>query len=139
MQTMNKKAMAFLLAISFSNANAVVVDSVDRIYDGDTITVTVKKWPKVFGDRIGVRIRGIDAPEIRGKCAKEKRKALEAKRVVVDMIKGGEVVQVEDIERGKYFRIVGDVYVDGVSVAGVLLYKGLARPYNGKTKRKGWC
>ena len=51
-------------------------------YDGDTCTFTLPGIHPFFGEKISVRIRGIDTPEIRGQCEAEKRKA-KAQGVVV--------------------------------------------------------
>ena len=37
-----------------------------RNYDGDIITVDSPDWPDIVGDNIGIRIAGIDTPELRG-------------------------------------------------------------------------
>jgi len=47
-----------------------------RAYDADTLTVNLKNLPSVFGEELGIRVAGIDAPEIRGKCAREEQMAL---------------------------------------------------------------
>ncbi len=44
----------------------VTVSQVVRVYDGDTITVDIAEWPAIVGDDIGVRIRGVDTPVLRG-------------------------------------------------------------------------
>ena len=43
------------------------------------------------------------------------------------------------MQKGKYFRIVADVYVDSVSLADVLIKNNLAIKYDGGTKVKDWC
>jgi len=50
-----------------------------RNYDGDTITVNINDVHPLLGDNINIRVRGIDTPEIRGKCQYEKDLAYEAK------------------------------------------------------------
>jgi endonuclease YncB( thermonuclease family) len=40
------------------------------------------------------------------------------------------------MQRGKYFRIVADVYVDGSDLGQELIEKGLAKPYHGEKKPK---
>jgi micrococcal nuclease len=42
------------------------------------------------------------------------------------------------MDRGKYFRILADVYVDGENLTDLLISAGHARPYDGG-KREGWC
>lgn len=44
-------------------------------YDGDTCRVTIPGLHSLLGEKIPIRIRGIDTPEIRGKCEAEKTKA----------------------------------------------------------------
>jgi endonuclease YncB( thermonuclease family) len=43
------------------------------------------------------------------------------------------------MQRGKYFRIVADVYADNQSLADELIKNNLAVRYNGGTKVKDWC
>ena len=42
------------------------------------MTVNIPGVHPLLGNEIGIRVRGIDTPEIRGKCEFEKRKAKEA-------------------------------------------------------------
>lgn len=121
--------------IEYGNA---FVFEVTSIYDADTFRATIKEWPQIIGERIPIRVNGIDAPEIRGKCQEEKIKAREAKKESVAMLRSAKQIELRNIKRGKYFRIIADVYLDGKSLAQVLIIKGLARPYDGK-KRQGWC
>lgn len=110
-----------------------------RNYDGDTITFDLRNVHPLLGDDIGVRVRGIDTPEIKGKGPCEKAKAYEAKRIVSLMLKNASNIRLENCERGKYFRIVCDVIAHR-SVADELIARGLATRYDGGTKEKiDWC
>lgn len=51
------------------------------VYDGDTFKVNIDDYPAIVGEAISIRIRGIDAPEIRGKCLSEKVKAIEVETI----------------------------------------------------------
>jgi endonuclease YncB( thermonuclease family) len=108
-------------------------------YDGDTLTVDIPDIPPLFGDNISVRVLGIDTPEIRGKCEKERTLAKEAKEVVADIIKDTPYVALLNTDRDKYFRILADVKTARGDLATILLDKGLAVQYNGGTKEKDWC
>jgi endonuclease YncB( thermonuclease family) len=119
-------------------SESVTVSQVVRVYDGDTITVDIAEWPAIVGDDIGVRIRGVDTPELRGKCEEEKAAARSAREFTRAMVVNAEAVVLSDIERGKYFRIVADVYADGVSVSGALIESGFGRAYDGGRRSK-WC
>lgn len=115
-----------------------LVSEIVSIYDGDTFTVNIAHWPALVGERISVRINGIDTPELRGKCQKEKDQARAAKQFTVDRLRNARTVELHNLQRDKYFRILSDVYVDGQSLADALLAKGFAIPYHGGSKRN-WC
>ena len=84
-----------------------------RNYDGDTITFNLPGLHPIIGEKISIRINGIDTPEIRGKCEKEKYDAQQTKEMVGDILKDAERIDLKNIERRKYFRIVADVFVEG--------------------------
>ncbi len=126
-------------AISNKNYGSVVVTEVTSIYDGDTFRVNIQEYPEIIGYRIGVRINGIDTPEMRGKCQKEKGLALKAKQFTVARLREAKKVELRNMKRGKYFRIVADVYVDGKSLGGMLIEQNLAVVYDGGHKSKDWC
>jgi endonuclease YncB( thermonuclease family) len=106
------------------------------VTDGDTFRARVPVWDNI--DVVtAVRIRGIDTPEIKGKCPAEKAAALEAKARLAALLNGP--VQLLHVEPDKYAgRVDADVTVNGTSVAAVLIAEGLARPYTGGA-RQGWC
>lgn len=120
----------------------IEVVRVVSVYDGDTLRVDLACSQPIFCENVPVRIRGIDTPEIRGKCESEKERAIQARNVVQALIeqstKEGRHVVLNAPERGKYFRIIADVYIDGLSVGKALINQGLAREYDGG-KRAGWC
>ena len=43
------------------------------------------------------------------------------------------------MKRGKYFRIVADVIVDGENLGDMLIEAGIAKEYIGKKKTYQWC
>ncbi len=111
---------------------------VERVIDGDTLAVRVPVW---IGQelRVLVRVRGIDAPERRGRCAAERVLAKRASAYLEAMIAGGPV-RLSRVSGGKYFgRVLADVTTaEGNDVAQRLLSRKLARPYRGKA-RGSWC
>ncbi|AGN11318.1 thermonuclease family protein [Simiduia agarivorans] len=116
----------------------VSVTEVVSIYDGDTFTVNIKDWPSVAGERISVRIAGIDTPEMRGRCDYEKQRAREAKQFTVAALRNARQIRLQNLQRDKYFRLLSDVYVDGENLGVMLMQQGFAVPYAGKTK-VDWC
>ena len=145
---------AVVLSIGFSataNASDIYVDYV-RNYDGDTVTVNLidlqdidlDKTYAALWHKIGIRVNGIDTPEMRGKCPQEKALARVAKYFVRDILKGAEYLSIRDISRGKYFRIVADVIInpgtpDELNLKDALLDADLAVPYDGGRKSHSWC
>ena len=127
---------AFAHAKSFGDyAGAVYV----RNYDGDTITFNLPGLHPIIGDEISIRINGIDTPEIRGKCEKEKYDAKETKEMVADVLKDAEQIVLKNMKRGKYFRVAADVIVDGDNLAYLLVKAGIAVRYDGGKKTHKWC
>ena len=108
-------------------------------YDGDTVTVDISGVLPLIGDNISVRIRGIDTPELRGKCQSEKDKARIAKRLVKAELRRAKTIDLHRVGRGKYFRIIADVKYDGKDLGQVLIKNKLAVPYNGGKKKQDWC
>lgn len=107
-------------------------------YDGDTCRFNVQIWPDIYV-RTQVRLRGIDAPEINGKCESEKVLAVKAREFLVELIRGAGMVTLENVEQDKYGgRVVADILLDGLPAANELMLHELARPYDGGT-RLGWC
>ncbi len=116
----------------------VLVDEVTSIYDADTFRVNIKGWPDIVGHRVPVRVKGVDAPELRARCPAAKLAARKAKQFTVARLRGAKVIELRDIERGKYFRILAEVWIDGDNLAELLVHEGLARRYSGGA-RAGWC
>lgn len=127
-----------LLAESATTYGNVQVSEIRSIYDGDTFRVDIEDWPAIIGEHVSVRVGGADTPEMRGKCQKEKELARQAKKFTAAKLRKANVVELRSIKRGKYFRIVADVYVDGVSLARQLIESNLAVPYDGGIK-SNWC
>lgn len=130
--------LAFSVNAKPKNYGTVIVDEVISIYDADTFRVTIKDWPPLIDERISIRVAGVDAPELRGKCESEKSGARIAKKVTVELLRNATAIELHNMKRGKYFRIIANVIVDGKDLAAILIKKGLAVPYSGG-KRQSWC
>ena len=136
-------ALLLLSAATVTHATAETIPgpvaaTVDRVVDGDTFAVTVRIW---LGQDVHVlvRVRGIDTPELRGRCADEKRQARRAASNAAEVLGEG-AVTLTRIEGDKYSgRVLADVLLsDGRDLAAVMLATGTARRYDGSA-RKGWC
>jgi micrococcal nuclease len=110
-----------------------------RVIDGDTLEVRARLWPDL-AMTTRLRLRGIDAPEQRGSCDRERLLAETATRRVESYVASGNWL-VTDVSRDKFGgRMVGRlVSTSGFDIGDRLLNEGLARRYDGRSKRQGWC
>ena len=108
------------------------------VIDGDTVVVRARVW---LGQDIEIRVRldGVDAPEIRGRCPRERALAQQARALVAGKLKGG-TITLTDIQYGKFAgRVVARVATaSGEDLSRALLDAGLGRPYRGG-RRLSWC
>ena len=109
-----------------------------RTIDGDTFEARVHLAP---GQDVitRVRLRGIDAPELKAACAEELRLAEAATDALRDLLRQGDVT-IHNIGPDKYQgRVVADVATRRTgNVAAALIATGHVRPYNGG-HRDHWC
>lgn len=108
-------------------------------YDGDTVTFNIPYLHSIVGDHINVRVAGVDTPEIKGRCLKEKVLAKQAQKEVQKILTHAHKISLNNIKRGKYFRIIANVIVDGQDLSTILLNKHMAVPYDGGHKSFDWC
>lgn len=129
----------FSYQLSAADYGNVVVSRVTSVYDGDTFRVDIDQWPALIGKNAPIRINNIDTPELRAKCPAEKRLALAAKSFTKNKLEHAKKIELRQLNRGKYFRITADVFIDGENLAEGLLAKGFAKVYSGKSKKQSWC
>lgn len=116
---------------------------VERVIDGDTITVRARIWLNQEL-RVNVRIARIDTPELAARCTRERELAGQARDFVHNILYADEKTEpsvwLSDIDQDKYggrvlARVTGSA---GGDVAQALIQAGLANIYDGK-KRTDWC
>lgn len=115
-----------------------VAAEVVKVRDGDTVEVEAYVWPLQMV-RVAVRLRGIDAPELHGKCPGE-RAAAELARDRLAALVAGQSVSLTKVSGDKYFgRVLADLAMPGgEDAARLLLKERLVVPYAGH-KRRDWC
>jgi endonuclease YncB( thermonuclease family) len=92
-------------------------------YDGDTITVNISEVHPLLGLHIPVRVRGIDTDEMRDKT----KSSIDAQLFVHGILSHAKKIDLRNVGRCKYFRILADVIVDGVSLADMIIKKGYSK------------
>ncbi len=114
--------------------NAEYVDNPD----GQTIVFDIAGVHPLIGDKIKVRLRGVDLPEIAGRCLKERELARQARDIVRWLLHDAKSIVLKDVGRDRLFRLTAIVLADGQDIRQVLINKGLAVPSNGSQKTN-WC
>jgi len=125
--------------IILQQANPDIRQPVDviRTIDGDTFLARVRQRDgRVLVAR--VRLRGIDAPEMKASCQDELDKAQAATGALRDLLGQGGVT-ITNLGPDKYGRVLANVATRRTAdVSAALLAGGYARSYNGG-HRDGWC
>ena len=111
--------------------------TVVKVYDGDTVTLG---WEDTNNKKVRVscRLRGINAPELRGSSSREKTLAVRARERLHSKVMG-KVVTIRHPGKEKWGRLLAELETDdGTLVARYMLEnRELCRPYDGG-KRMPW-
>ncbi len=109
-----------------------------RVIDGDSAQMRVTVW---LGQEVTtiVRLVGLDTPELKAHCEREKDLALAAKARLEELL-GARNIEIYNIKADKYGgRVLAQLRTpEQQDVAQTLIAENLARPDAGK-KRGGWC
>lgn len=100
------------------------------VIDGDTFVVRGEK----------IRLLGINAPELKGKCREESVRALRARSRLMELLEDAQVaIRRDGFDR--YRRTLAIVSADGIPLGDILMREGLARrwvqSYDGQ--QEPWC
>ena len=125
-------------SVSSNDLFILTPNQVVDVYDGDTFKIDLPSMHPLFGDDLSIRLFGVDTPEMRGTTDEVKALAMQAQQVTDKALKGASKIELRNPQRGKYFRIVSEVWIDGESLADMLKAKGLARDYDGEGARPEW-
>ena len=110
--------------------------SIASIYDGDTFKINLNCSLAVYCEKVPVRVRGVDTPEIKGKTEREKKLAQKAKEFTKEFL-SVRPVSLSNCGRDKYFRLLCDVKNgEGKDLAKELIKRDFGYAYQGGTKSK---
>ncbi len=118
----------------------LTVTLIRSVYDGDTFRVESTELVSRDDKGIPIRIRGVDAAEIRGQCQKEKLLADASRQWLIQRLNIAEhiVLTHVDYREDPFGRVIADVMLDGSALRAEILEVGGARPWvRGKAVR--WC
>lgn len=106
-------------------------------HDADTVYVNVPAWPTFFGTRVGMRLKGYAAPEIRDPNEADRKLAVQGRdyveqRIGTALLAGGKI-QFRNVTKDKFHdRYDAEWILDGVDLGPELHRKGFVRPWNGR-------
>jgi endonuclease YncB( thermonuclease family) len=124
-----------LLSLNINQAEAIPSY---RVIDGDTIEIKDSNAPiSILKTIKSHRLHGIDTPEIKGKCEKERELALKAKYFTQNFITLNSQIYYHK-KLDKYGRFLIDIKDNNKDLATELVVAGLAVYYEGETKYD-WC
>ena len=109
-----------------------------------TIDVDIALGFDVMLKKQRIRLYGMNTPESRTRDLEEKKYGLAAKARLKELLEEGETLSlrtaIDKKARGKYGRILGTIYADGVNLNDLLIEEGHAIEYFGGTKNttKWW-
>ena len=135
-----KKLLLFLCLHSIVYGQDLYDWKITRIIDGDTVEVMVDFLPKELGNKLYVRIWGVDTPEkgFRAQNENEAQLGENASMFTKELITNAKEIKINLIMWDKYGgRVLGDIIIDGQSLRKLLLDNGFAREYYGQ-KKETW-
>ena len=112
------------------------VKNIVKIIDGDTFDCILDLGFDVLLEA-RVRMMGIDTPESRTRDLEEKKFGFLAKEWLTDHLSDSIIITtVVDNEKGKFGRILGTVWAEGININEQMIDEGYAWEYDGGTKKK---
>jgi micrococcal nuclease len=111
-----------------------------RVVDGDTVDAEIDLGFNIY-IRERIRVEGIDTPETRTRNSFEKSWGHKAKERVIELLDetdGNFILQTKIQKKGKFGRILGQMYTDifdHKSIGDKLIEERLAIPYEGGNKK----
>lgn len=135
---MKKLFFIYLIFCSLLQAkeykDTIIDFEIVKVRDGDTFVISIKNIPDVFGSEIAVRIRGIDTPEKNDSREEIRKIAIEAQKELEKLLLNAKKIELYNLGRDKYFRLLASVKADNIDIGEYLIKKGLAKRYNGGKK-----
>ena len=107
------------------------VTEVHSVYDGDTCCLSIDLGLNVLRYKQTIRLLNVNTPELRGVSDEEKQKGLEARDWLRNSLDSASelIIKTHKDKTGKYGRLLGELYADGVNLNNRMLELGLAVPY----------
>ena len=111
------------------------VKSIKKIIDGDTFDCIMDLGFDVLLEA-RVRMMGIDTPESRTRDLEEKKFGLLSKEYLTEKLNTEDIIVTTEVdnEKGKFGRILGWVWCNGVNINNQMIDEHMAVAYHGQSK-----
>tara|TARA_Y100000593_G_scaffold27028_2_gene53858 strand:+ start:4418 stop:4846 length:429 start_codon:yes stop_codon:yes gene_type:complete len=109
--------------------------TVTKVVDGDTVDVDIDLGFGMTYKKQRVRLMGIDTPESRTRDLVEKLFGKASKKHLKELLSGGDITLVSH-DKGKFGRILGELYVEGKSINQQMIDEYHAVDYAGGNKEE---
>ena len=107
-----------------------------KVVDGDTVDVDIDLGFGVWLRKQRVRLVGIDTPESRTKDLQEKKYGLAAKEFLTKSVtSGGVTLKTFKVKRGKFGRILGELWCFNTNVNEKMIEEHHALRYTAQSKK----
>ena len=108
-----------------------------RVVDGDTVDVDIDLGFGVWLQKQRIRLYGIDTPESRTRDLEEKKYGLAAKDFLTKWLSGGGItIKTHKDAKGKFGRILGELWCFDVNVNQKMIDEHHAVKYHGQSKEE---
>ena len=108
-----------------------------RVVDGDTVDVDIDLGFGVWLQKQRIRLYGIDTPESRTRDLEEKKYGLAAKDFLAKWLSGGGItIKTHKDAKGKFGRILGELWCFDVNVNQKMIDEHHAVKYHGQSKEE---
>jgi len=108
-----------------------------RVIDGDTVDIDIDLGFGVWLRKQRIRMYGIDTPESRTRDLEEKKYGLAAKEFLQKWTGAGELtIKTHKDAKGKYGRILGEIYSFDTNVNDKMVEECHAVGYHGQSKEE---
>jgi endonuclease YncB( thermonuclease family) len=126
-----------LASTAYAAPTTTIIAHVESVIDGDTVVATAYPWPDLMV-RTKDRLAGIDTPELREACARDR--AIAAQKALQALV-GEQSIWLTEVEHDKYAgRVVAKVATQsGADVSEALVAKGVAKHWDGNGPKPAWC
>ena len=109
---------------------------IKRVVDGDTVDVIIDLGFDIFY-KSRVRLYGIDTPESRTRNKDEKVRGLMSKQYLINELEKGQVViKTHKDKKGKFGRVLGEMYVSDKNINLMMVDDHMAVEYKGQNKKE---